>query len=42
MDRINRIKEMEKALDICEPAVKKLLDAIENFNAARPYFERLE
>lgn len=42
MDRINRIKEMEKALDICEPAVKNLLDAIENFNAARPYFERLE
>ncbi len=41
MDRIKRIEEMEKALDVCEPAVKNLLDAIEDFKAAQPYFERL-
>ena len=42
MERIKRIKEMEKALEICEPAVKNLLDAIEDFKEALPYFKRLE
>ena len=42
MERIKRIKEMDKALEICEPAVKNLLDAIEDFKEALPYFKRLE
>lgn len=42
MDSIKRIQEMEKTLDVCAPIIEKLLDAIEDFKEAQPYFDLLE